>query len=368
MAHDWERAPPCDGPLLGGWVGSESDSQAPYSSMPYSAQVPERLSRDDPIGVADRSNGALMAAVRKRADDPGGVLGPCLRSYDERLRRETAEHPLLNLTRHLVDTFPETSESIRARMAAKWAVTGGSADDIQRSVTNSFRRSAGTNYQGLVSYALARHLSEIRSSWYLQHPVPPIFRTELAIRFTAGIQGPGSEERGSSASEDGDDDGQAEPIGVVVKPDLDILVRNAGWRAGAAAEPVLVLSVKTSLADRAGMAARWKTYFDLVTQPCPHVDDADCAYKRLGIELAGQPNLSITHGIVTANIYKMNSDAYYTEFGELAKEQARSNTFMFDLRYSTRNENEKVMTPEWAPLTDILEWLSYTSRQHSLPL
>jgi hypothetical protein len=321
-----------------------------------------------PAESAAAINSAMIANVRKRAESINGVLGPCLRSYEGSLESVSDRHPLHDLTKHLVETVVETEASIRTRMVEKWEAREGTASQIEKSVTNSMRRSAGTNYQALVSYALARYLLEASSYWYVVHPVPADFGNSLAIRFTAGVAPEPSDTILGLDDEIATEADETVSGDVTVKPDLDILIRNAAWNASSAEpEPILILSVKTSLADRAGSAARWKTYFDLVTRPCAHVKEEDCAYRRLGIELAYDPNVDITHGIVTANIYKINSDPMFARWGELRSNQARANTFMFDLRYTTRNDSEDVMAEGWSSLADLPSWLAGMSSSHGLP-
>ena len=318
---------------------------------------------------AQQNNEALAKSIRRRASKPDAVLGPCLNSYDKRLADESDDrHALLDLTSHLTSTLDETRQSIRRRMEAKWAGDPEAVRRVESSVTNSLRRSAGTNYQSLVSYGLARCLAEKKSEWYVAHPVPKDLALELSILFTAGIE-PAAEDSDDKAGDDDNENGDVDeaPAGVTVKPDVDILLRNASWDGSSGvSEPMLILSVKTSLADRAGSAARWKTYFDLVTRPCPRACEDDCAYSRLGLQLARDPNVALTHGIVTANIYKIDSDERFRTKGELHSNQARANTFMFDLRYTTRNENEKVMAKGWNPLPDLIAWLATESKRHGL--
>lgn len=322
-----------------------------------------RLRREPLNGraLAEATNRAHMISIEGRAAKDGAVLKDCLASYREWVNNNPDAHPLHNLTHHLVSTVEGTAATIRERMVAKWTGAPDAAARVESSVTNSLRRSAGTNYQSLVSYALARRLLESGSSWYVTHPVPVEWGRTLAIKFSGGV-----------SDDFVDVDAGPELIldpaivpdsDVVVKPDLDILLRNADWVPSPdRPEPVLVLSVKTSLADRAGAAARWKTYFDLATNPCEHACEESCAYRRLGIELANTPNIAIAHGIVTANIYKINSDPYFTRWGELRSNQAKSNTFMFDLRFTTRDDNEDVMAPGWESLTAIEAWLDDQSR------
>lgn len=314
----------------------------------------------DSAKVAHAKNQAFVTRLEKRASLPDAVSRACLYSYIQRLSDNTDEHPLHDLTRHLTGTSDETQREIRRRMTAKWEGHPTAAQKIESSVTNSMRRSAGTNYQGLVSYAIAAHLASRQSSWYVVHPVPDEWAHMLSIAFTGGIEPHASE------------DDLEVPIevrnSVSVKPDLDILIRNAGWEAGRKGnEPVLLLSVKTSLADRAGSAARWKTYFDLVSKPCEYACEDLCAYQRLGITLANAPAIHITHGIVTANIYKVNSDPYFARYGELRSNQSRANTFMFDQRYTTREESAEVMADGWESLIGLVAWLAETSAEYDIP-
>jgi hypothetical protein len=330
---------------------------------------------------AKRANQRFVEKVERRSEQEDAVSKFCIESYRARLADGGDEHPLHDLTRHLVDTVDTTADSIRRRMTRRWEGHPNANARIESSVTNSLRRSAGTNYQALVAYSLARHLLESQSYWYVVHPVPKPFAYNLSIEFTGGLS---AFNHSSDDAQETRSAGEADPAAgengpevevdpeaaedVSVKPDLDILIRNASWRSSVSAlEPVLLLSVKTSLADRAGAAARWKTYFDLVTRPCPHHADETCAYRRLGIQLLNPPSVDIAHAIVTANIYKINSDQAFARYGELRSNQARANTFMFDLRFTTREESSDVMAPGWESLVNLPGWLKNTSTAFGLP-
>lgn len=308
----------------------------------------------------------LLNSIRTRAAREGGVLGPCLRRYDTWVARHPDER-LHNLSVHLIEALPETADSIRTRMALKWQGHSDAEEKIASSVTNSLRRSAGTNYQALVTYALAEYLRVQGSPWFVEHPVPKAFGESLAIRFTGGVP---DVELDPASVEGISDDGTEEARGDAfrVTPDLDILMRHSGWADRSRREPILVLSVKTSLADRAGSAARWKNYFDLVTKPCPHTAKPDCAYGRLGMTLEAPLEVEITHGIVTANIYKINSDEKFARDGELGTGQARANTFMFDLKITTRNDGTALQPPGWEDLSAVPRWLNQTSNRFGLPV
>ena len=122
--------------------------------------------------------------------------------------------------------------------------------------------------------------------------MPKEFKSALVITFTGGIAVQAEEEQEERAIDfeesslaGGNTEGEEETAtSATVQPDVDLLLRNFAWQGGTMlAEPVVMLSLKTSLVDRAGMAARWKIYFDLATQPCCHQNEPDCAYRRLGI-------------------------------------------------------------------------------------
>jgi hypothetical protein len=325
----------------------------------------------DAVEKARKANLTTVRSIEKRAGKPNAVLGPGLRLFNSFFAGRTYHPPELldNLTRWLLEARDETEALIRANMQARWATE---PDRIPGSVANSLKRSAGTNYQALVSFALAKFLYETGSSWYLRAPVPPEFRESLAVTFTAGIQEEPSEDASASASEDADTGGEGgdgtESTSVArVQPDVDILLRNAAWApAAGVAEPVVLLSVKTSLADRGGQAARWKIYFDLATQPCPYLEQAGCAYQKLGISMGNASLYNITHGIVTANIYKYRfHDARY-HAGELNSGQTRSNTYMFRLKLTTRNDGRARTPSDWNQFPFIVEVLNSLSDQYGL--
>lgn len=326
------------------------------------------LGEDENNYEATSANRRTIVKIDKRAVKPGAVIGPCLKAYKHQIEGWRRSTDLLsNLTAPLLDAREETEKLIRARMEAKWV---DKPENIPGSVTNSLRRSAGTNYQGLVSYALALYLLEAGSAWYLQHPVPKELREALAINFTAGIPLSEPEEGGSPSVEADDAEvGDGDDFSVFrVQPDVDILLRNASWEdQQGQAEPVMLLSVKTSLVDRAGMAARWKTYFDQVTHPCPLLHKPGCAYSRLGITMENADRYDIHHGIVTANIYKYNFHDVRYKKGELSSGQTRSNTYMFDHKLTTRDDDLAETPEDWRQLPHVVDVLETLSRRHGLP-
>ena len=325
--------------------------------------------QEDPKENAKRQNQKLIRQLEKRAEPSDAVLGPCLTGYKAFMGQNAGKPPIYfleNMTRWLLEKREKTEKLIRETMKARWTYE---PDRIPSSVTNSLRRSAGTNYQALLSYALAQYLLRTESAWYVQQPVPKEFREALVIKFTGGIPTQ-SQSDDSAESEDQEDEEDAahSPDVARVKPDVDILLRNASWdEQSQQPEPVVLLSVKTSLVDRAGMAARWKMYFDLATHPCPHVDKlGDCAYGRLGIVMENANLYHIHHAIVTANIYKYwFQDERYKQ-GELESGQTRSNTYMFELKFTTRDDDLAVTPSDWYQFPHITEVLAGISNTHGL--
>jgi hypothetical protein len=299
------------------------------------------------VTSAKDHNLAVLKNIEKRAFGENAVLGPCLKSYIENLESKdnpTAEDYLGNLTKWLLEAKEITEKMIQESMKKKWV------DDPERvfsSVANSLRRSAGTNYQSLVSYALAKYLYDTNSHWYLHYPVPRDFRESLAIIF--GLPTESEEEAANS------------PVDVKVQPDVDILIRNELWDASKGGrEPLLLLSIKTSLVDRAGMAARWKTYFDAAQTLCD-----DCS-KKLGIHLQQADDFEVNHGIVTANIYKYFFHDKSYQKGELESGQTKSNTYMFELKFTTRDDGIAVTPEGWRQFQDVIGVLKQLSIKHSL--
>jgi hypothetical protein len=281
--------------------------------------------------------------VRKRATDAKSVFQPCLGLYDQFHLDNPEQSRLAHLTDHLLGARSDTAAIVGQRADAKH---GGDLASRALSAVNSMRRSAGTNYQGLVALGIAEDLLERKSAWYLHYPPPQEYLQRLALRFTPK---PG--------------------LDVEIDPDIDILLRNAAWTDESTGdEPIVMLSVKTSLADRAGSAARWKMYFDVATHSCPFDGKMDgCAWHEQGLRFA-RPDLKVRlqHCIVTANIYKMASDARFADEGELGTAQTKANTFMFDQRYATRT-GPNVQMDNWDPLTKLPDLLSQLSDEKGLP-
>ncbi len=339
---------------------------------------------------AKKHNEKIISGRERLANSASGVFAPCLNAYLARLpptlptsHADLARVLLNNLTGPLWQSYPVTLKSITARFEQKWKSRPPQerAAKVASSVANSKKRSAGTNFQSLVSYALARYLYATDSSWYIHFPVPKEFTESLAITFTGGIPPQPQEaepellpdekeaiEEIAAVGPTGDETEESEEPQTTlakVNPDVDILVRNANWRqAQGKREPIVLLSVKTSIIDRGGSAARWKMYFDLASDPCPHICQEGCVYAKLGIQMENADKYDIRHGIVTANIYSMgNKDLDYREAGELNNQQTRSNTYMFNLKLTTRDDATAQTPADWKQFEYLVDFLSAISAE-----
>jgi hypothetical protein len=337
----------------------------------------EPLIPSSPVEQALAANRGCLSRLEQRATKTG-VLLPTLDAYKASTARPKNPAALLhNLTGALLAAFDETRQMIEDRMSARYP---GDEKAAGRAVTNSLRRSAGTNYQSLVTFAIASYLVNVESTWAVAQPVPKELLSALVINFdavTATSNGAQDAPENDQMIPDPDptvpapaieEDEEALSEAFVIQPDVDILLRNLAWSPqGGSSEPILLLSAKTSLVDRAGQAARWKLYFDLASNPCPCEDCEGCVYRKLGISMKNADAYDIEHGIVTANIYKYwFRDKRYRK-GELASAQTRSNTGMFDLRLTTREDEEAETPPGWRQLESLPEVIHELSERHGLP-
>ncbi len=183
--------------------------------------------------------------------------------------------------------------------------------------SNAVKRSAGTNFQGLCEYAILKWLDTTDLPLCVGPNAPKSMKDELTIFGNDADAGEFS-----------------------VEPDIDISlwVNNEDKSS-----PLIILSAKTSLVDRAGQAARWKLYLDLHQTTCPHTKAVhDCPIHRTSILVKTQHR--ITHCIVTANIYKIDTTQPH---GELTSGQCRNNTYMFKHKYTTRNDKVEIRPSSW---------------------
>jgi len=332
---------------------------------------------------AKKANEKTQKRIAKRAGQEYAPYEPVHRHYNDRaIAASEADDPtrlISNLTSILLGAYPEVEELIKAEMEGRYP-DAADAGRKQSAIINSKRRTAGTNYQGLVSYALATYLIEVESEWYVQHPVPKDLKEALSIEFEPVIADADEDDpleeaaeetaralQGALEGEDLDDDDD-EPDVFSVQPDFDIILRNAAHDAESdGPEPVLLLSAKTSLADRSGQAARWKLYFDLITHPCPLRAQDGCAYDSLGISLKNPGEYELRQGLVTANIYKIQFRDERYHSGELASGQTRSNTYMFDLKLTTRDDDTSHTPADWRQFPAVIDVLHEMSATYGLP-
>ena len=98
---------------------------------------------------AKQANQSVIRRIANRAAEQDAVLGPCLEIY-ERQRQSVRNPPelLRNLTSPLLAAWPTTKA--RNRKEYGEAVDAGTPQNSQFG-SEFYCRSAGTNYQGLVS-------------------------------------------------------------------------------------------------------------------------------------------------------------------------------------------------------------------------
>lgn len=285
-----------------------------------------KASKAPPLERARKKQARRLESLRKRER-----LRPCLDAYDktlEKLHRQGNKEPLVTGMAHLTDILRETYSEVIEQIEAA-GKTGIRA-------INAVKRSAGTNYQGLCEYAIVRWLESTSLAVNVQPNAPTELRDELTIYGT---------DAGAEFS---------------VEPDIDICLWLEG---GASTSPLLFVSAKTSLVDRAGQAARWKLYLDLHQTTCPHVKSVpDCPIHRTRVKVITQH--PIEHCIVTANIYKI--DTTQPE-GELNSGQCRNNTYMFRHRFTTRNDEKEVRPTGWHSLSDFPALVERVFRPIRLP-
>ncbi|MCS3863316.1 hypothetical protein GGP86_003112 [Salinibacter ruber] len=359
---------------------------------------------------ATTKNEEVISKRERQGNQDYAPFGPTLRKYKSGTSEN--EHPrelISNLTGYLLAAFDETKSLITSEMEDRHSKRDSSY--VQSAISNSLKRSAGTNYQALVSYALARYLLQKNSAWFVEPSTPSQLKDDLSIDFkpegsihdrrtdgSNSSQGtddqkdeglpevseekpPYPEEQdesdiseaekelGELIEEDSDSNGDDESLVFQVEPDMDIILRNQqAVDKSMRPEPIILLSVKTSLVDRGGQAARWKLYFDLVSNPCPLQEKENCMYDKIGMKMNDAGKYDIRQGLVTANIYKIKySDERYHS-GELASGQTRSNTYMFDLKLSTRNDETSVTPHDWDHFTEIEKEIRLISNNYDLPL
>jgi len=243
-------------------------------------------------------------------------LVPVLDAYDtvlDKLSMDKGIVPPVEGLSYLTSLLRSTYEEVKSQIAA--------AGKTGISQINAIKRSAGTNYQGLCEYAILKWLQTTELPVSVRPNAPELLKDELTIH--------GHDEDGEFS----------------VEPDIDICL----WiDRGASDSPLLFVSAKTSLVDRAGQAARWKLYFNLHQTTCPHIDKVhDCPIHRTKINI--KTNHPIEHCIVTANIYKM--DTTQPE-GELRSGQCRNNTYMFRHKYTTRRDPKEYRPAGWKSFSE----------------
>lgn len=255
------------------------------------------MAAEDIVALACAQRARRMTELHSRER-----LRPAIELYDHRLAalRDAGEpDPLVAGLVWLTDCFRSSYTAVLKQ------IEDAGKTGIQ--AQNAVKRSAGTNFQGLCEYAVSLWLDSTDLPVCIGPNAPVGLRDELTIH---GIDG------GSEFS---------------VEPDIDICL----WRPDDdPISPIIFVSAKSSLVDRAGQAARWKMYLDLQQTTCPYIPQVDdCPVRRTRVKM--KTRRRITHCIVTANIYKIDTTMPQ---GELGTGQCRNNTFMFEHKFTTRND------------------------------
>jgi hypothetical protein len=238
-------------------------------------------------------------------------LSPAIEAYEEVLEglaNEGVDEPTERGLEYLTDVFLGTYAAVRLQIEA----SGKSGIGAQ----NAIKRSAGTNFQGLCEYAVNRWLDHAELPICIAPNAPKAMKDELTIH------------------------GVDHAVEFSVEPDIDICL----WLPDEnPTSPIIFVSAKSSLVDRAGQAARWKMYLDLHQTSCTYISRVpDCPVRRTRVKL--RTRRIITHCIVTANIYKIETTQPQ---GELGSGQCRNNTFMFEHRYTTRHDEREFRPEGW---------------------
>jgi hypothetical protein len=238
-------------------------------------------------------------------------LLPALELYDTKLlelEKAGSKAPEVDGLGTLTDIFLQSYKEVLRQIRA-----AGKTGIAQ---INAVKRSAGTNYQGLCEYAIIRWLQTTTLAVNVCPNAPKNLKDELTIY---------GEDTGGEFS---------------VEPDIDICLFEEGDDP---ISPLMFVSAKTSLVDRAGQAARWKLYLDLHQTTCPYTKQVlDCPIHRTRVKIRTQH--PIEHCIVTANIYKI--DTTQPE-GELRSGQCRNNTYMFRNKFTTRSDSREYRPADW---------------------
>lgn len=284
---------------------SAPDSKMP--SMPSSA----RSSADE--AVYERAH--KQRATRRKALLKRVPLAPAIETYDSiiaSLGAEGSSSPHTDGLAYITGAFLGTYSTVLGQIAA--------SGKVGIKAQNSVKRIAGTNFQGLCEHALSTWLDTTDLPVCIAPNAPKAMREELTIH--------------------GIDHG----VDFSVQPDIDMCL----WVPDESlVSPIIFLSAKSSLVDRAGQAARWKMYLDMHQTTCTYIPlVADCPVRRTQVRMKAQRR--ITHCIVTANIYKIDTTMPEDELGT---GQCRNNTFMFEHRYTTRNDSREYRPPGWESLS-----------------
>jgi len=162
-----------------------------------------------------------------------------IRKIEEiKISRHVGEKEALILAlNHLDETMRESEEGVGKLVAAR-KEAGEDLDEGQVSVSV-----AGHNFQALVAFALA--INSIAGNLVGLHIAIKPKKHQIIEKYAT-----------------------IDVMGEKQKPDVDIITYKEEKKS-----PLIILSCKTSLRERAGQTYRWKLLLDLSSCGCPHIQD-----------------------------------------------------------------------------------------------
>lgn len=132
---------------------------------------------------------------------------------------------------------------------------------------------------------------------------------------------------------------QIEVLGEVQKPDCDLLIYNPEEDN----DPIVIISCKTSIRERAGQTYRWKLLYDLSNCNCKHIEQTTiCPIRKYNLQNHNQKKVKI--GLITADFYD-----------EISRPQVKGMAPFFNFCYITKEIEESENIEK---LSSIVEYLN----------
>ncbi len=243
-----------------------------------------------------------------------GYLKPTIKKYEEKVDKlikegiaDSEAHARILVLDYLTEIMRESQGEVEKIIEEKLK-RGLISDPSQTRVAV-----AGSNFQGLVAYALIQNVlsGNIPGVIIALRPKQSKYR-EVLERYTLIMVG---------------DEYQ--------KPDVDILMFDPTIEE----KPVIIYSCKTSLRERAGQTYKWKLLYEMATTKCKYIVQSDeCPIKRYKISFNGKRKVLV--GFITADFYN-----------ELNSPQLRGMLSFFDFSYVSKPHTD---APNTKKLSEIV--------------